>query len=652
MDGGYAYLLVWDVGLVVIDIHDPTAPQVVAIRPEPVRPSGIVLSGHHAYVSDMGLGLCVVDILDPTQPQLAATHALPGELRNLDFEDGVVFVAGDFSDLHILDVSTPSAPALITTVDLAGQVREVAVRNGLAYLACGFNGLRIFDVKNPTAPQQIAQKSMVFDLGFSVWTRSVSLAGDHACVGLNSYGLGLVDISDPTAPVDVVRQEIRGTTSAMAILNDRAYVSASHGGLVVVDIGIPAVPLVTSQFWTLGMVTDLEAADGKAWVAGGYSPTDEKSLPNEKSQRTHDAGLFVVDMTETSSPRVIGYGSTGLEPSHLALSGQYAYLSNEFGGIRIQDISDPTNPTEVGFMPTTTAGYAHDVDGDHAYTFAGSRFVVMEVSDPSLPVEVGSIEVDYHGHLTVKDGVAYSTIDHQGLQVFDVGDPAHPAAIAWLDLPSGAQQSALSGDHLFVANGPNGLTVVDVSSPSQPVVVGSCDLPGYVVDVACRWPFAYLAANEFMDESSHLLVVDISNPVAPVHVDGTDLPTVVWAVAVDGSLVYVGCHWKGVMVFRHDATSGVMIPSPSTRLWNHPNPFNPQTLITFEIPASTHVSISVYDVAGRLVRSLVDEMKTFGSHEVPWDGRDNGGTAVGTGVYFYRMITEQQTTTGKMLLLK
>jgi hypothetical protein len=247
-------------------------------------------------------------------------------------------------------------------------------------------------------------------------------------MGLSSYGLGLVDISDPTAPVDVVRQEIRGTTSATAILDDRAYVSASHGGLVVVDIGVPSSPLVASQFWLLGMVTDLEAADGKAWVAGGYSPTDEKSL------RTHDAGLFVVDMMEPSSPRVIGYGSTGLEPSHLALSGRYAFLSNEFGGIRIQDISDPTAPVEVGSMPTTTAGYAHDVEGDYAYTFVGSRFVVMDVSDPSLPVEAGSCEVDFYGNLTVNSGVAYNTIDHQGLQVFDVGDPAHPTAMAWLNL--------------------------------------------------------------------------------------------------------------------------------------------------------------------------------------------------------------------------
>ncbi len=644
--GGYAYHLVWDVGLVVIDILDPTAPRVVATRPEPVRPSGIVLSGHHAFISDMGLGLCVVDILDPSQPQLVATRPLSGELRHLDVEGEVAYVAADYSDLHILDVSTPSAPTLMTSVSLPGQVRDVVVRNGLAYLACGDYGLRVLSVINPMDPIQIAQLDMVFDLGYPRWTSSLCLSGNYACMGIAHNGLGLVDITNSADPKELAWHEIRGTTTATAIQNDLAYVSAAHGGMVVVDISTPTAPLGVDQFWLLGTVTDLEIADGKIWVAGGNSPPDEKSL------RNHDAGLFVVDMPELSSPRVIGYCSTGLEPQNLALSGHNAYLSTPFGGIRIQDISDATAPVEVGSIPNTAESYAHDVESDYAYTFMGGRFVVIDVSDPSQPVETGGCEIDFYGHLTANGSVVYNTIGHQGLRVFNVADPTQPTAVGWLDLRPGVGESTVLGDHLYVANGLTGLTVVNVSDPSQPVLVGACDLPGYARSVACSWPYAYVVTNEILEDPSGVMVVDISNPVAPVHVAGGGLPVEAEAVAVDGSLVYVGCRWNGVMVFRHDATSDVMMPSPSAHLRNHPNPFNPQTLITFEIPARTHVSISVYDVAGRLVRSLVDDMKTAGVHEVPWDGRDNGGSAVGTGVYFYRMTTEQQTTTGKMLLLK
>ena len=646
VSGEYVYLLVWDEGLVVINIQDPAAPRVVAVRPEPIRPSGIVLSGQHAYISDMGLGLCVVDILDPTQPQLAAAHPLSGELRCIDIDGDVVFVAADYSGLHLLDVSTPSSPALISSVDLAGQVLDVAVRDGLAYLACGFYGLRILDVKTPTAPKQIAQRNMVFDLGFSAWTHSLSLTGDHACMGLSYYGLGMVDISDPATPVDVVRQEIRGTTTATDVFDDCAYVSASHGGLVVVDIDTPSVPLVVSQFWLLGMVTDLEVANGKIWVAGGYSPPDEPPM------RTHEAGLFVVDLTELFSPRVIGYCSTGLEPSRLALSGHYAYLSTEFGGIRIQDIANPAAPVEVGFMPTTTASYAHDVEGDYAYTFAGGRFVVMDVSDPSQPVEAGGCDVDWHGHLTVDGAVVYNTLDHQGLQVFDVSDPAQPTVMAWLDLPSGAQEGAVLGDHLYVANGLNGLTVVNVSDPSQPVVAGACDLPAYARSVACHWPFAYLVASEYMDERGSLHVVDISNPVAPVQVDGSDLATEAEAVAVDGSLVYVGGRGGGVMVFRHEVVSSVVVPSPLSYLRNYPNPFNPQTTITFSLERTEWAEIGVYDLVGHLLSVLADRTYPAGHHSVVWNGNDAMGRAVPSGSYVVRLETESGVEARKVSLIR
>lgn len=68
-----------------------------------------------------------------------------------------------------------------------------------------------------------------------------------------------------------------------------------------------------------------------------------------------------------------------------------------------------------------------------------------------------------------------------------------------------------------------------------------------------------------------------------------------------------------------------------------PNPFNPRTTITFELPAAGPVRLAVYDVAGRLVRTLVDESLPPGSHEAAWDGRDGAGHDVGSGSYLTRL---------------
>ncbi|MCK4547317.1 MAG: T9SS type A sorting domain-containing protein [Candidatus Eisenbacteria sp.] len=85
---------------------------------------------------------------------------------------------------------------------------------------------------------------------------------------------------------------------------------------------------------------------------------------------------------------------------------------------------------------------------------------------------------------------------------------------------------------------------------------------------------------------------------------------------------------------------------------NVPNPFNPVTEIRYQIPASSRVSLEVFDVAGRLVCTLVDEVRQAGLHAAVWNGRDTNGRDVPSGVYFYRLRTDGLEDTRKMLLLK
>jgi len=73
---------------------------------------------------------------------------------------------------------------------------------------------------------------------------------------------------------------------------------------------------------------------------------------------------------------------------------------------------------------------------------------------------------------------------------------------------------------------------------------------------------------------------------------------------------------------------------------NAPNPFDPQTQISYTIPGSASgapVSLRIYDVAGRLVRTLVDAIQPPGIHVLGWDGTDERGSRVSSGVYFYRL---------------
>jgi hypothetical protein len=88
---------------------------------------------------------------------------------------------------------------------------------------------------------------------------------------------------------------------------------------------------------------------------------------------------------------------------------------------------------------------------------------------------------------------------------------------------------------------------------------------------------------------------------------------------------------------------------------NRPNPFNPRTVIPYELPAapqSTHVRLLILDVAGRVVRTLVDEGQTGGAYRVEWEGKDDGGMDVASGIYFYVLDVEGTRQSRKMVLLK
>jgi hypothetical protein len=85
---------------------------------------------------------------------------------------------------------------------------------------------------------------------------------------------------------------------------------------------------------------------------------------------------------------------------------------------------------------------------------------------------------------------------------------------------------------------------------------------------------------------------------------------------------------------------------------NSPNPFNPSTRIRFTVPEDAKVSLVVYDVAGREVRTLVTGSRSANHYEIEWDGKDNRGEAVSSGVYFYRLQAGKHMQTRKMMVLK
>jgi hypothetical protein len=134
---------------------------------------------------------------------------------------------------------------------------------------------------------------------------------------------------------------------------------------------------------------------------------------------------------------------------------------------------------------------------------------------------------------------------------------------------------------------------------------------------------------------------------------GPAMPIILTAVASDAE---GNSSEFSVNGYSPDATlvedSEELLPLDFSLSQNYPNPFNATTRIVFSLPRKAEATLAVYNVLGQQVRTLTEGVFSAGEHEAVWDGTDESGAEVASGVYFYRLVSETQRIARKMVLLK
>lgn len=104
--------------------------------------------------------------------------------------------------------------------------------------------------------------------------------------------------------------------------------------------------------------------------------------------------------------------------------------------------------------------------------------------------------------------------------------------------------------------------------------------------------------------------------------------------------------------FGKPVTQGETVPGSYSLAQNYPNPFNPETEIHFQLPESGHVTMKIFNTLGQEIRTLADEEYQAGHHSLQWDGKDNRGKLVASGVYFYKLQAGEFDQIRKMNLVR
>lgn len=396
--------------------------------------------------------------------------------------------------------------------------------------------------------------------------------------------------------------------------------------------------------------------------------------------------------------------------SHPSNGRSYALVGNNATGLHIVDVTDPTNPFQVTVVNTvprfdikTRGNLVYSVDG-----LPNGPGGILSISNPSSPVVVGSFT---GGHNIWIDEKGFMYVALPGLTCYDLNNHETSPKFAWrIESPDG-HDAFVDGDILYDFRGYAGTFIYDVSNRYSPQLLGSITDPSVVFHHEGRltengrylylcdemavspspditiWDLQNIAnpvkVGAIFDATAsahncyvvgHALAVayytagfklyDISNPTSPVLADqydtypqsGEGIFEGAWGCYPygPGGTIYINDRPNGLFVFRFDFATGIeRTPAASLSLApNTPNPFGTSTTIPFRLERADDASIAVYDARGTRVRDLESGFFPAGEHAVEWDGKDDGGRAVASGVYFCRLRSGGREANRKLVLVR
>ncbi len=374
-------------------------------------------------------------------------------------------------------------------------------------------------------------------------------------------------------------------------------------------------------------------------------------------------GVYSVDISDPTHPQkrdVIGI-DTWTNAADVHAIGNYAYVSECWwyegkGRLRVIDISNPMNLKELG-RSDRLGDYARDiyVSGDWAYlALDDAGLYILSISDPAKPgTIIGKYDCpDAIWGVYVKDNYAYVAGD-DNLWIYDITNAPIATLIGQCNEIQHGWGVYVSDNYAYVADQEYGLRIINVSDPANPYLVSTFDTPGEARHVQVVNNFAYIA-----DGFYGLRIIDVSNPNTPTEIGYYLAPAGYFLdLQVAGDYIYVSASGSnGLYVFQYDESinkiiynSKAIIPSEFSLLQNYPNPFNTGTRINFELSISSRVKITVFNLMGQEVRTLIDQDNSTGYFEVVWDGKDNSGRRLSSGVYLYRMEARDFVQTKRMV---
>lgn len=497
LSGGFAYVTNHE-GLQVFDLADPRAPRWISGVETPRGPKGIQVRGDHAYVAagvELDAALVVVDVSEPSRPEIASVHPVPGISDSISVSDGVAYL-NSWDGVRAIDVSDPASPVEIGHLRTAGEVTAVAGAGSVLYAHVRSEppdrGIAVIDRRDPARMAVVGLAS----LPSRASGMDLAVAADgHVYVAAARAGLRVVNVRTPDSPGEVGWYEVIVRAEGVAVSGSHAYVADWYTGLRVVDIGDPTAPRVVGVEGTAEYANNVVVSGAHAFVG------------------SHLRGLRIVDVLDPRAPREVGVLTDYASVDGVAVSGQLAYVVwGKHGVYRLSvfDITDPARPREIAALDTGTIARSVDVQDSVVYVGLGMSnggLLVVDVSDPARPTKLGLVDAPSVYELSQIKAIGDRVLAVAGHRVYeyDVSEPTAPRLMEEAD--AGGSAHGIAADeqgYAYVATlyerTPGGyigrLNMLQLSEDRPLRRVARADMPASAQDVEVSGDLAVTACDQ------------------------------------------------------------------------------------------------------------------------------------------------------------
>lgn len=622
----------------IVNISDPLQPFQVAQIDSLGPVWNIAVSEPYLYVFYENDFMEIFDISDLSNPQFAGSFQMLFSPSTITISGGLMFVSGNISSnnarVQIIDVSVPAAPVLRYSYTCSNPASGITVSGNIAYLAMRYNGMLIWDISNPYQPVHLG----VFDPGRAIF--DVSIEGSTACLANELNGILMVDLSNPASPVVIGSCDTPDFANRVVLRGNRVYVGSGIG-LQVVDVSdpLPSPGYLGSYCAQEQQYASLALANNKLYLVEGFE------------------GLKILDVSEPSQPAVLGeYEDLGA--TRVQVVGNKAYILNMLGSFDILDVSDPAEPLPLGSYTGLDSPVDAAIVGNSAFVLDQMEGLkILNISNPSSPVLSGSYADLINPYdLAIRGNYAYildRVASFPKLVVVNKSNPASPQYAGECYLPHDPNSIAIYGSYAYIVSSQGGLGIYQITN-STSVTLLSSFLPHPSSNlVHCLVSGTRLYVSDL--NWNELDIFELSNPAQPVLLQQYKMNFGIVDMQLENSLLYTANDFAGMHILDLNQMVGINDPLPepqSLALSNYPNPFNPRTTIAFSLPDNGKVELDIYNMRGQVVRHLLDENKTKGSHSVIWNGKDDQNRDLASGVYVYRLSCGTRQQSARMILIK